>query len=342
MRRTPSPTRSRRCPRCQFEYAWDGRFCEHCHYPHAKRTNWDEFRQLARFPYAHPDPDPQTLRWFGCACVRQLGCLLPTATLPILTHLERADHRDAWRKAVVQANDVFTRLPDGPSLTRDAVRLVAILTQMLGGVAASDSAIVHLMEPLTPALLGATMQPSELRQMMFQFAHQVAQMQAHLTTPYQPDEAMEIPEFLMEIARRHGTPILNNLESYRRLHGNQYSQEQWEQAQRYSDSRRLVTELNEQRRRTRADVEALQCDLYRDLFGYPFVQVPFAPRWRTTDVVALAQSMTESGDYAAMPILGDALMDAGCEEGEIVAHCRRPLPHAHGCWLLRAILTEHA
>jgi len=42
----------------------------------------------------------------------------------------------------------------------------------------------------------------------------------------------------------------------------------------------------------------------------------------------------ETRDFAAMPILADALQDAGCEHADVLEHCRGDGPHARGCWVV--------
>ena len=69
---------------------------------------------------------------------------------------------------------------------------------------------------------------------------------------------------------------------------------------------------------------AHQANLIRDIFGNPFRPVAFSPSWRTSTAVALAHAMYESRDFAAMPILADALQDAGCDNADILD----PLPRA--------------
>jgi hypothetical protein len=73
--------------------------------------------------------------------------------------------------------------------------------------------------------------------------------------------------------------------------------------------------------------------LLRDIFGNPFRPVTFAPEWRTDTAVTLARQMYESRDFCAMPILADALQDAGCDNELILDHCREPGPHVRGCWV---------
>ncbi len=78
----------------------------------------------------------------------------------------------------------------------------------------------------------------------------------------------------------------------------------------------------------------------RDIFGNPFRPVAFDPAWRTSTAVAIAQGVYESRDFGAMPILADALQDAGCDSGDILTHCRGPGPHVRGCWVVDLVLGK--
>jgi hypothetical protein len=81
--------------------------------------------------------------------------------------------------------------------------------------------------------------------------------------------------------------------------------------------------------------------LLRDILGSPFRPVAFAPAWRTDTAVALAKQMYESRDFGAMLILADALQDAGCDNEDILAHCRdTSAPHVRGCWVVDLVLGK--
>ena len=87
--------------------------------------------------------------------------------------------------------------------------------------------------------------------------------------------------------------------------------------------------------------EEVQCDLVRDVFGNPFRKVTFAPEWKTDTAVSLARRMYESRDFGAMPILADALQDAGCDSAEVLAHCRdASAAHVRGCWVVDGVLGK--
>jgi hypothetical protein len=85
---------------------------------------------------------------------------------------------------------------------------------------------------------------------------------------------------------------------------------------------------------------AVQTLLLRDIFGNPFRPVAFSPSWRTDTAVALARQMYESRDFGAMPILADALQEAGCEDAAILSHCRGTGPHVRGCWVVDLVLGK--
>jgi hypothetical protein len=85
---------------------------------------------------------------------------------------------------------------------------------------------------------------------------------------------------------------------------------------------------------------AAQCDLLRDVAGNPYRPVPFDPAWRTPGAVALAGSLYEGRCFEAMPMLGDALEEAGCTDAVILAHCRGPGPHVRGCWVVDGLLGK--
>ena len=63
-------------------------------------------------------------------------------------------------------------------------------------------------------------------------------------------------------------------------------------------------------------------------------------RWLTADVLGLARGIYEKRAFQRMPILADALMDAGCEEEVIIGHCRGKGRHVRGCWLLDLVLGK--
>jgi hypothetical protein len=107
----------------------------------------------------------------------------------------------------------------------------------------------------------------------------------------------------------------------------------------YDHLARAAGDSYRERRAVLRAEEAAHCDLARDVLGYAEAVVRFDPDWRTGTVLALARGMVASADYSPMPILGDALMDAGCPgDDEVAVHCRLPAPHVRRCWVLDLIL----
>jgi hypothetical protein len=82
--------------------------------------------------------------------------------------------------------------------------------------------------------------------------------------------------------------------------------------------------------------------LVRDIYGpNPFNPVAFGTAWLTSTVVALARSMYAARDFAAMPILADALEEAGCDVPDVLTHCRDPKGvHVRGCWVVDLVLGK--
>ncbi|MFO0926047.1 MAG: hypothetical protein U0736_03285 [Gemmataceae bacterium] len=90
-----------------------------------------------------------------------------------------------------------------------------------------------------------------------------------------------------------------------------------------------------------ADRELIeQTDLLRDLFGNPFRPVVFDASWRTPTVRAMAEHFYAADGFTEMPILGDALEDAGCADVTVLDHCRQPGRHVRGCWVVDGLLEK--
>jgi hypothetical protein len=87
--------------------------------------------------------------------------------------------------------------------------------------------------------------------------------------------------------------------------------------------------------------QAAQGALVREILGNPFRALSASPTWRTDTVLALAQQMYVAEEFSAMPILADALQDAGCALDTVLDHCRDPRhTHVRGCWVLDLVLGK--
>lgn len=80
--------------------------------------------------------------------------------------------------------------------------------------------------------------------------------------------------------------------------------------------------------------------LLREQLGNPFRPYRFEDRWRTETVVALATGIEAERAFDRMPILADAVEEAGCDEEAVLRHCRGTEPHARGCWVIDLILNR--
>ncbi|QEL19087.1 hypothetical protein [Limnoglobus roseus] len=80
--------------------------------------------------------------------------------------------------------------------------------------------------------------------------------------------------------------------------------------------------------------------IYRDIFGNPFRPVTFSPSWLTTTAVGLAEGIYADRAFDRLPILADALEDAGCENADLLNHLRSDGPHVKGCWALDLVLGK--
>jgi hypothetical protein len=92
---------------------------------------------------------------------------------------------------------------------------------------------------------------------------------------------------------------------------------------------------------TASEPVTFQAEMIRDIFGNPFRPVTFSPSWRTDTALSLARQMYDSRDFSAMPILADALQDAGCDNEEVLNHCRDANQvHVRGCWVVDLMLAK--
>jgi hypothetical protein len=93
-----------------------------------------------------------------------------------------------------------------------------------------------------------------------------------------------------------------------------------------------------------------QVVLLRDIFGNPFRPVALDPAWFTWHdgtIPKIAQSVYDDRDLPSghldahrLAVLADALEDAGCDDPDILAHCRGPGPHVRGCWVIDLLLGK--
>jgi hypothetical protein len=93
----------------------------------------------------------------------------------------------------------------------------------------------------------------------------------------------------------------------------------------------------------REDENARQADLLRDIVGNPFRPAAVEPSWLAWNdrcVERMAHGVYEERAFDRLPILHDALLDAGCDDEAILAHCRAPQGHVRGCWVIDLLLAK--
>jgi hypothetical protein len=96
-----------------------------------------------------------------------------------------------------------------------------------------------------------------------------------------------------------------------------------------------------QRKADQTKETATQLGTLREIFGNPFRPITVDPGWLTSDVLALARGIYEERAFDRMPILADALQEAGCDSDDILNHLRDPnATHVRGCWAIDLVLGK--
>ncbi|MGF1582715.1 MAG: hypothetical protein ACFCD0_25605 [Gemmataceae bacterium] len=92
----------------------------------------------------------------------------------------------------------------------------------------------------------------------------------------------------------------------------------------------------------------VQSDIIRDVFGNPFSPTQEIKNERREEVEhwlnrndgtarKLVAAMEDEHHYDQIPILADALEEAGCEDADVLAHCRNGKIHVRGCWVMQLL-----
>jgi len=95
---------------------------------------------------------------------------------------------------------------------------------------------------------------------------------------------------------------------------------------------------------SREEEARCQCALVRDIVGNPFHPAPTLDlAWLGCNdgaVRCMAQAIYAERAFDRLPILADALEDAGCDNADILQHCRSEGPHVRGCWVIDLLLGK--
>ncbi|WP_238602612.1 hypothetical protein [Fimbriiglobus ruber] len=79
--------------------------------------------------------------------------------------------------------------------------------------------------------------------------------------------------------------------------------------------------------------------LLRDIFN-PFYPITLDPAWQTPTVLSLAEGIYTDSAFDRLPILADALEESGCDNPDLLNHCRSEGPHTRGCWAIDRLLGK--
>ncbi len=80
-----------------------------------------------------------------------------------------------------------------------------------------------------------------------------------------------------------------------------------------------------------------QAELLRDIIGNPCRNITLDPAWLPWNdrcVIRMAQAIYDQGRFQDLPVLADALEEAGCDNPAVLDHCRQDLGHVRGCWVV--------
>ncbi len=86
------------------------------------------------------------------------------------------------------------------------------------------------------------------------------------------------------------------------------------------------------------------CNPFRPLQPLPAAVLAWNDRniRRLTEVIYEERKMPEGTlNNARLAILADALLDAGCDDEDLIQHCRSKGPHVRGCWAVDLILGKN-
>lgn len=92
-----------------------------------------------------------------------------------------------------------------------------------------------------------------------------------------------------------------------------------------------------------AQEKMVQADMLRCCIGPRLFRtwgVDFHALGRSIAVHSLAAAIYSERAWDRLPVLADALEEAGVTDADILAHCRGPGPHVRGCWVVDLVLGK--
>ena len=83
------------------------------------------------------------------------------------------------------------------------------------------------------------------------------------------------------------------------------------------------------------------CTLIREILPPLGRQPRIDPAWRRWNnyvIARLAWTIHRDGCFDELPVLADALEEAGCRDERLLSHCRQSGGHVPGCWAVRLLV----
>jgi hypothetical protein len=304
-----SKQKTAHCPECQFSYAWNGKKCGHCHPPDKQlRKRWANFESLDRLLHPKRTYSHRQLTAVAAACLRRAWNDLPQYARKNVQKLEAGAPVELLlpmvRNLSRERNDVAFEAQPVANWDESANEINWVM-------------VTRVVANIARRLVGLRTFPDR-------------PLSSFPLPPHLERYRGEVDEFAASRRQRprqagRATPPVRERRNTAELR------------KAYEHASGLDTGYNHQRRLLEHTEEIAQCDIARDVIGYPEANVHFESGWKTSTACAIARGMHGSGDFSAMPILADALEDAGCSNSEVLSHCRSTKTHFHGCWVISCL-----
>lgn len=319
------------CPVCCFSFAWDGQTCAHCPPPDRARSQWEQISRFSALVYSKREVLHSQLVAIVAGCLRRAWAALPASARVVTNALERrANHGELAAAAGVLGRD--------PAGTPQTIQIARVVTGLSEG--AAHAKLVEVVNTVA-------------EQCRIEVCAQTLPARDLLSFPLPPglEQYRTVVAANPSFVRESGLGGTGTETASVRLLPEQLEQHS-SIAQQFpicyaafcrATTDNLMQQLssyNRQRMQAVATEELAQCDIARDVLGYPGVRVPFDSAWCTSTAIALVRGMYQTSEYFAMPILADALQDAGCDDPGVLDHCRNDKPHSRGCWVCKAVFGE--
>jgi hypothetical protein len=296
-------------------------------------SHWHSIRRIEDFRPVLAERGLTSLVWFAVRCLARIRHLLVLDAMNMADLIEAHAEAKVDRLAVVEAYQSFLQSHYSPHIVRsqeDTCDIDIGKFDSPGAEAVAEAAYLVAGDLISPD--DDRFQSTRARFWLAEGMAECCRQAVMANIPQVPWHQEELPaelepfrEALLALLPGQRYELRRTLELDPRLHAVQ-------QALLEASHRR------DQRRNAAWETEEIaQCNLAREVIPPPYV-TSFGPAWRTSNVLGIATVIDNGRDFNSMPILADALEDAGCEDMHILGHCRDPGAHAHGCWVIQLIL----